>query len=410
MIIDDDTLTSLQQENEQLRQRIQELEQNEHYAAWFRRIVERCPMPITISTEAEGIIRYANPALRRAFGLPHSPDEPIPVQFPQLYTSPEDRRRLIGIMRRDGYVHGEEVQFRRTDGTTFWALISYIPVQYEGEAAIIAYIYDISSRKQVEDDLRIFQDLMDNLPDGVSVVRNNQITYANPAFGQIMGFEQAELIGLPFEEFTASMITDDPEEMQKMFIGLTTHGFWQGRGGVTNRRGKHFIGEVTMLTLPDPHYPTDTLLTIQRDVSDVVQQEQERAAMQERIIQAQRAALLELSTPLIPIADNVLVMPLIGTIDTNRSQQIMHTLLEGINQHRAEFAILDITGVKVVDTQVAHGLIRTAQAVQLLGARMIMTGIGAPMAQTLVHLGVDLGSIVTRSTLQAGIEYALRRR
>lgn len=70
MIIDDDTLTSLQQENEQLRQRIQELEQNEHYAAWFRRIVERCPMPITISTEAEGIIRYANPALRRAFGLP----------------------------------------------------------------------------------------------------------------------------------------------------------------------------------------------------------------------------------------------------------------------------------------------------------------------------------------------------
>lgn len=60
------------------------------------------------------------------------------MQFPQLYTSPEDRRRLIGIMRRDGYVHGEEVQFRRTDGTTFWALISYIPVQYEGEAAIIA--------------------------------------------------------------------------------------------------------------------------------------------------------------------------------------------------------------------------------------------------------------------------------
>ncbi|NJL06087.1 MAG: PAS domain S-box protein [Chloroflexaceae bacterium] len=410
MTIDRETLTILQQENEQLRQRIQELEQNEQHAAWFRRIVERCPMPITISTEAEGRIRYANPALRHAFALPPSPDEPIPVQFPELYVSIEDRHRLIGIMRRDGYVHGAEVEFRRTDGTTFWALISYIPVQYEGEAAIMAYIYDISSRKQVEDDLRIFQDLMNNLPDGVLVLRDNRITFVNPAYGRMIGFEEPELIGQSLAIITESITPDNPTQLQESFIELTEHGFWKGRGGITNRRGTYFTGEVTMLTLPDPQYPTDTLLTIQRDVSDVVQQEQERAAMQERIIQVQRAALLELSTPLIPIADNVLVMPLIGSIDTNRSQQIMDALLEGIAQHRAEFAILDITGVKVVDTQVAHGLIRTAQAVQLLGARMIMTGIGAPMAQTLVHLGIDLGSIVTRSTLQAGIEYALRRR
>lgn len=410
MITDEEILTTLQQENEQLRQRVQELEQNEQYAAWFRRIVERCPMPITISSEAEGHIRYANPALRHAFGLPSSPDEPITVPFTELYVSIEDRRRLISTMRRDGYVHGEEVQFRRTDGTTFWALISYIPVQYDDEASIIAYIYDISNRKQVEDDLRIFQDLMSYLPDGVAVVRDHRITYANPAFGQIMGFEQSELIGLPFKDFTASMVTDNPDQMHEIMLGLANHGFWKGRGGFTNRKGRYLIGEVIMLTMPDPQYPTDTLLAFQRDVTDVVQQEQERAAMQERIIQVQRAALLELSTPLIPIADNVLVMPLIGNIDTNRSKQIMDTLLEGIAQHRAEFAILDITGVKVVDTQVAHGLIRTAQAVQLLGARMIMTGIGAPMAQTLVHLGVDLGSIVTRSTLQAGIEYALQRR
>ena len=410
MITDEEILTTLQHENEQLRQRVQELEQNEQHIAWFRRIVERCPMPISISTEATERIRYANPALRHAFGLPPSPDEPITVHFTALYVSIEDRHRLISLMRRDGFVHGEEVQFRRTDGTTFWGLISYIPVQYEGEAAIIAYIYDISNRKQAEDNLQIFQDLMNHLPDGVAVVRNSRITYANPAFGQIMGFTQPELIGLPFAEFTASMTTDDPDQMRKIMRGLAEQGLWRGRGGITNRKGQHLIGEVLMLTMPDPQYPADTLLAFQRDITEIVQQEQERAAMQERIIEVQRAALLELSTPLIPIADNVLVMPLIGTIDTNRSRQIMDTLLEGIAQHRATFAILDITGVKVVDTQVAHGLIRTAQAVQLLGARMIMTGISPAMAQTLVHLGVDLGSIVTRSTLQAGIEYALGRR
>jgi rsbT co-antagonist protein RsbR len=110
-----------------------------------------------------------------------------------------------------------------------------------------------------------------------------------------------------------------------------------------------------------------------------------------------------------PLTANVVAMPLVGAIDSTRIQQIMETLLEGISSHQAEIAILDITGVQVVDTQVADGLIRAAQAVRLLGAEIVLTGIGATMAQTLVHLGADMSTITTRGTLQDGIAYAMVR-
>jgi rsbT co-antagonist protein RsbR len=103
-------------------------------------------------------------------------------------------------------------------------------------------------------------------------------------------------------------------------------------------------------------------------------------------------------------------MPLIGTIDSGRAQQVMETLLEGVSAHQAELAILDITGVSLVDTQVAQALVRAAQAVRLLGARVMLTGIQPQIAQTLVHLGVDLSEIQTQGSLQAGIAAALTKR
>jgi rsbT co-antagonist protein RsbR len=145
---------------------------------------------------------------------------------------------------------------------------------------------------------------------------------------------------------------------------------------------------------------------VERLNTDLQQQIAERTLQLEQI-ELQQAAIRELSAPLLPLADRVLAMPLIGSIDSHRAQEIMETLLEGISAYQAEIAIIDITGVKVVDTQVAQALIRTAQAVKLLGARVVLTGIQPQIAQTLVHLGADLGNIITRSTLQSGIIYAL---
>ena len=100
-------------------------------------------------------------------------------------------------------------------------------------------------------------------------------------------------------------------------------------------------------------------------------------------------------------------MPLVGAIDSRRAQQVLAVLLDGITGRNARIAILDITGVPVVDTQVANGLMHAAQAVRLMGARIVITGIRPEVAQTLVDLGIDFSGVVTRSTLQDGIRYAL---
>jgi rsbT co-antagonist protein RsbR len=135
----------------------------------------------------------------------------------------------------------------------------------------------------------------------------------------------------------------------------------------------------------------------------------EAAQMEERLIASQEETLRELSTPLIPVADGLVIMPLIGSIDSRRAQQVIETLLQGVTEHQAAMVILDITGVPIVDTQVAAALLRAAQAVNLLGARVVLTGIRPEIAQTLVGLGVDLSQITTRGSLQSGIAYALGR-
>jgi rsbT co-antagonist protein RsbR len=127
----------------------------------------------------------------------------------------------------------------------------------------------------------------------------------------------------------------------------------------------------------------------------------------EALVQHQAAVLAEVSTPLLPIANGIVVMPLVGDIDGQRADQLIEVLLNGIGEYRARVAIIDITGVKVVDTHVASAIVRAAQAVALLGAKVVLTGIRPEIAQSLVQLGTDLDKMVTHSSLQSGIAYAL---
>jgi rsbT co-antagonist protein RsbR len=126
----------------------------------------------------------------------------------------------------------------------------------------------------------------------------------------------------------------------------------------------------------------------------------------ERVIRQQQQDMLELSTPVVQIWDRIICLPVIGTLDSRRTQLMMERLLERIVRSRAEVAILDITGVPTVDTQVANYLIKTVAAVRLLGSTCIITGVGPSIAQTIVHLGIDLSSIITRNQLSDGIRLA----
>lgn len=149
------------------------------------------------------------------------------------------------------------------------------------------------------------------------------------------------------------------------------------------------------------------LATITRDLRSMKLAEEERQRLQEEIIRIQASALAELSTPLIPISDRVVVMPLIGQLDETRAKQVLETLLDGISKRRAAIAILDVTGVSTVDSAVANGLVQAARAVRLLGAQVVLTGIRPEVAGTLVGLGLGLEGLVVRSTLQSGIAFAM---
>ncbi|GAB1616757.1 STAS domain-containing protein [Pseudomonas kermanshahensis] len=129
----------------------------------------------------------------------------------------------------------------------------------------------------------------------------------------------------------------------------------------------------------------------------------------EAVIKRQQEELLELSTPVVKLWEGVLALPLIGTLDSHRSQTVMESLLQRIVDTGSEIAIIDITGVPTVDTLVAQHLLKTVTAIRLMGADCIISGVRPQIAQTIVHLGLDLGTLTTKSNLADALKLALAR-
>ena len=130
---------------------------------------------------------------------------------------------------------------------------------------------------------------------------------------------------------------------------------------------------------------------------------------QQKTILQQQEDLMELSSPVSKVWDNVLILPVIGTLDSQRTQIMMENLLQKIVTTGCTTAILDITGVPTVDTQVANHLLKTVTAARLLGAECIVSGISPAIAQTIVHLGINLSNILTKATLQSAMIYAMKK-
>jgi rsbT co-antagonist protein RsbR len=173
----------------------------------------------------------------------------------------------------------------------------------------------------------------------------------------------------------------------------------------------HYLRLIAIRLFTDNGYSAETLAdykSIQKivffDMSIAI--ETYIAASMEALKRHQMA-IHELSTPVIKVHERVLLLPLIGTIDTARAMRVMESVLLRVVEEQARVVIMDIAGVAVVDTRVAHHLLQTTEAVRLLGAGTILTGIRAQVAQTLVQLGVDLSTMHTRANLEEGLELAL---
>ncbi len=270
---------------------------------------------------------------------------------------------------------------------------------------IVGALVDISERKRSEEELRMSQFALDHASDAIEwVAADGHYIYVNETASQQSGYTREELL-------TMHLTDMDPNFPLEKWSDSWNH--LKEAGSLTfetiHRRKDGTLFPVEVSTTYLEFQGQEVMIGFVRDISERKRSEAERESLHQQIIAAQEHAIRELSVPLLPLLDQVVVVPLIGNIDSNRAQQVMESLLEGIAARQAHMAIIDITGVQVVDTQVAQTLIRTAQATRLLGAQVILTGIQPQIAQTLVHLGANLQDIVTPGSLQDGIDYALRK-
>ena len=270
-------------------------------------------------------------------------------------------------------------------------------------------ITNLTTSRHAEDTIRAsqqqMQDILDNAP-AMFYVKDKEGRYLliNRLFASRLGLNASEIVGkTDYDLFTKQEADDNSAAEQKIFeSGHSLESEW-------------ISGETTFATIVFPLRSQDQQIYavggISIDISAHKQAEavQHQTLVQQEIIRAQELTLAELTTPLLSISDQAVVMPLIGAMDSRRVQDVIVTLLEGVARQRAQVVILDITGVAVVDTQVANAMIQAAQAVPLLGAEVIITGIRPEIAQTLVNLGVNLRNIKTLSSLHSGIAYAMRR-
>jgi anti-anti-sigma factor len=304
----------------------------------------------------------------------------------------------------------EETRVRLLDAALD-ALDAGVPGAAEGaqrvmrvaERALITF--DRSYREhaeQAERQMRLFKALADKAPDSIMYADERYIIqYANAAYNRMAG---RDVHGTPLYDLLTR------ETLAEIGRGSAEDGMWEGIVEVLRADGSRVRGHLVAFRVYRDDGKDFARCGIFRDLSEEERSIEEERRLREQVIAAQQEALRELSAPLMPLGEGTLAMPLVGEIDGARAPRILEDLLRGISERGAQHVIVDITGVKVVDAEVAQGLVQAAQAARLLGAEVILTGIRAAVARTLLELGADLGGVVTKSTLRAGVAHVLARR
>jgi rsbT co-antagonist protein RsbR len=238
----------------------------------------------------------------------------------------------------------------------------------------------------------------------------------NPIWSQVLGFTEDELRAGPFIDFV------HPEDRDATLAAAAQLATGRDVISFANRYLTRSGDYRWIEWMSTADLAARLIYAVARDVTsrklaeEALRASEQRAAdllvlLQERnlALQRQADALRELATPVLPLAEDVIAMPLIGEIDPTRAHQIMESLLVGVAAARVGIAIIDITGVRRLDRDGAQALLRAAQAIELLGATAVLTGIRPGIAQTLVELGINLDTLIIRSTLREGISFAFER-
>jgi rsbT co-antagonist protein RsbR len=344
-----------------------------------------------------------NPAWERTLGWSLAE---LRAMQPLELVHPDDRAAAVAegarMMAEGGIVHLEN-RYRCKDDSYKWLKWSSFldPGTQDGPGLCHVTAVDITpykealrEREAVLADLHLFKAMLENVPDVVAIVDvHNQVRYRNPAAERHFGRTSAP------EEWSTAEQAHSPafvERLQSEVLPeLQRTGAWSGEGDLRRPDGTYMPTHEVLVTLRDERGAPAGVGALIRDMTGTKQMEAQL-----------RAAVQALATPLIPISERVLVIPLIGQMDAERASQLTRVALEGVHGRGAEAVILDITGLQHLDTQVGGSLLMTARALKLLGVRTILTGIQPSVAQALIELGIDLSTVETAGNLQRAIDLA----
>ncbi|MDC3955181.1 PAS domain-containing protein [Polyangium jinanense] len=401
-----ETVERLTVENDALRKRVAELEETVRQRdRVMQTVIDHIPALIFVM-DLEDTYSHTNQSCAIFMGrkevseiVGHNAREFFP---PEVFDSWRENNRLVAAKgeaivaeesgpREDGIHFYQSIKFpvRDSEGTIRWigGIATNVTAERRADARLRESQAHAQAMLDASTDLLLLVDL-----EGVVVV-------ANQAAAGRLGCTPAEVAGMrdvfPLDEPArrASLV----EEIRR--TGTPAH--------FDAARDDRWF-EVTAYPVQSGDGPLARLAIYGRDVTEQRRAAQEQRRLQEQVIEAQRLAIQEIGTPLVPLTNAAVAIPLIGAIDEVRAAHFVETMLRGVEERGAHIVVVDVTGVNTVDTHVAEVLVRAARAAKLLGAEVIMTGIRPAVAQALVELGADLGGVVTLASLQDGIAYAVR--
>jgi rsbT co-antagonist protein RsbR len=260
---------------------------------------------------------------------------------------------------------------------------------------------DLTERREQEEALRAVQQMVDGIADYqvIRLDRDGLVQFWNPGAVKLAGYAPEEVIG----HHVSMFYTDDDVQAgtaAREMAGVARDGSLEVEGWRIRKDGTRFWANVVLSVIRDDRGELTGFVQVARDLTERREQEQ--------LVQRQRDEILELSTPVIQVWDKVLILPIVGTLDSLRAARLTESLLERIAVDQAEVVILDVSGVPAIDSGVARHLLKTVEAARLMGTVSILSGVRPELAQSMVHLGIELGGLRSRTSLRDALQLALR--
>ncbi|MEG3639203.1 PAS domain S-box protein [Magnetococcus sp. PR-3] len=331
---------------------------------------------------------------------------------PTFASSTEYKQFWEGL-KNGAYTSAEYMRLGK-DGREVWLQATYNPVIGDDGKAykVIKLAIDVTSQKRIN---VINSGMIKAIEQCMAVIEfelDGTIIRANDIFLNSMGYESREIVGKHHRMFVDDLYAET-EEYKSFWQALGKGQFNRGRFERFTKTGESIWLEATYSPISDPNGRPIRIVKFAYDITASVEQSE---ALEVAILEAQEAervrneldkAVQEMSTPVTPIWDGILLLPLVGVLDSMRTSEIMNKSLTMISETRAKVFVLDISGVATVDTAVANQLIKITKATRLMGCEAIISGLSPAIARTIVELGVNVEEIRTTATLRDAFETAL---